>query len=88
MSMIVLPCVKSLLERVERMRKINISVAINPHRTLRNILVHPKDKGEPKEGVYTIDCKNCNKKYVGGNRKTFGKRVKEHKKEEQQLTEG
>ena len=34
------------------------------HQTLRNILVHPKDNGEPKEGVYTIDCKNC-KKYVG-----------------------
>ena len=62
-GMIVLPYVRGLSERVERiMRKKNISVALKPHQT-RNILVHPKDKGEPKEGVYTIDCKKCSKKY-------------------------
>ena len=61
---------------------------MTPHQTLRNILVHPKDKGEPKEGVYTIDCKNCSKTYVGGTKKLLAQRLKEHKKEVEQLTEG
>ena len=52
-------------------KKNPISVAMKPHQILRNIWVHPKNKGEPKERVYTIDCKNCSKTYVGET-KTFG----------------
>ena len=86
--MVLLPDIKGLRERVERiMREKNISVALKRHQTLRNILVHPKDKWEPKEGVYTIDCKTCSKKYVGETKILLAQRIKEHKKVEQ-LTEG
>ena len=61
---------------------------MKPHQTLRIILVHPKDKGKTKEGVYTINCKNCSKKYVGETKRMLTQRVKEHKKEVEQLTEG
>ena len=80
--MVILPYVKGLSEKVERiLKKRNISAAFKPHKTLRNILVHPKDKNKPKEGVYTIDCKNCPKKYVGETKRLLEQRVKEHKKE-------
>ena len=59
---------------------------MKPHQTLRNILAYPKDNGEPKEGVYTLDCKNCSKKYVGETKRLLAQRVNEHKKEVEQLT--
>ena len=59
---------------------------MKPHQTLRNILVHPKDISEPKEGVYTIDCQNCNKKYVGETKRLLSQRVKEHRTEVEKLT--
>ena len=75
-GMVVLPYVQGLSERVERiMRKNPISVAMKPHKTLRNILAHHKDKGEPKEGVFSIDCKNCCKKYVGETKRLLAQRV-------------
>ena len=54
---------------------------MKPHQTLRNVLVHPKDTGKPKEGVYTIDCKNCSNEYVGETKRLLAQRIKEHKKE-------
>ena len=39
------------VERILRKKHIHVSVAMKPHQTLRNILFHPKDKGEYKEGV-------------------------------------
>ena len=57
---------------------------MKPHTTIRNILVHPKDKLE-KEGtpncVYEIPCKNCSHTYVGETKRQFGVRLNEHKKE-------
>ena len=49
-----------------------------PHVTLINILVHPKDKLEPGEGVYSIDCKHCEPKYIGETKRKLAVRVKEH----------
>ena len=48
---------KGLSERIAQvMKKRRISTAMRPHTTLRNLLVHPKDKAESKEGVYKIKC--------------------------------
>ena len=84
-GMVVLPYVKGVTERVSRiMRNHNISTAMKPHNTLRNQLVHPKDKREPKNitnAIYEIPCLNCNSTYIGETGRKFGKRLTEHKTE-------
>ncbi|XP_052809154.1 uncharacterized protein LOC128237605 [Mya arenaria] len=57
---------------------------MRPHQTLRNILVHPKDKQETTEKaevIYKIPCKNCDKVYVGESGRKFGIRLNKHKKD-------
>jgi len=47
--------------------------------TLRNLLVHPKDRisdDEKPEVVYKIPCKNCERVYVGKTGRPLGARVK------------
>ena len=61
---------------------------MKPHSTLRTILVHPKDKTDPKEGVYTIDCAGCPKKYVGETKRKLKVRVKEHRTETEKVNNG
>jgi len=55
-----------------------------PHTTIRNLLVHPKDKvntEETAECVYRIPCKNCQEVYIGETGRSLGVRMKEHRKE-------
>ena len=55
-GMTVVPYVQALTEKVIRVfKKRRVSIAVRPHFTLRNILVHPKDKLKPREGVYSIN---------------------------------
>ena len=42
-------------------KKRQITSAMKPNNTHRTLLVHPKDKTDPKEGVYTLDCTGCQK---------------------------
>ena len=50
-----IPYVNELSERIARvMKKRRITTAMHLHTTVRNLLVHPKDKMEPREGVYKI----------------------------------
>ena len=61
----------------------DITTANRPHRTLRNFVVHPKDKvkdEEKTELIYCVPCKNCSSSYVGETGRKFGLRIKEHKK--------
>ena len=47
------------------------------------MLVRPKDSTEStrKIGVvYNIQCRDCDKEYIGETGRTLGKRVKEHRK--------
>jgi len=82
---IVLPYVKKVSETVARiMRKHNVSVAMRPIRTLRRLLVHPKDKQDKEQTidcVYKIPCGNCDKTYVGETGRKLGVRIKEHRTE-------
>ena len=56
--MVVLPYVDGASEKLARIiKKRGIVMAMKPHSTLRSLLVHPKDKTDPKEGVYTTDVK-------------------------------
>ena len=84
-GMVVLPYKEGLSQRVRRIfKKHGMNTAFKPHQTLRNILVHPKDKRDIKETsdcVYEIPCLNCDKTYIGETSRLFGTRLKEHKTE-------
>jgi len=90
--MVVVPYLKGLSEAFARILKSHgIATANRPHRTLRNFVVHPKDKvrdEEKTELIYRVPCKNCSSSYVGETGRKFGLRVKEHKKEVDSFTAG
>ena len=83
--MVVTPYVNGLTERVQRVfKKYNVDVAMKPHSTLRNLLVHPKDKREKHQCsncIYEIGCVNCDKSHVGETSRLFGVRLTEHQAE-------
>ncbi len=83
--MVVLPYIKGTTEAVQRvLKKYGVGSSVKPYRTLRQMLVRPKDKIESRdksEVVYQIPCKNCNKSYVGETGRKFDIRMKEHKAE-------
>jgi len=62
-GMVTIPYVKGLSEAFSRILKTyRICTAVKPHTTLRNQLLHPKDRISDKEKpevVYKILCKNC-----------------------------
>ena len=66
---VTIPYIKGISERLARTyKKYGISSAMKPINTIREKLVHPKDK-LPKEKsagvVYQIPCKNCEQTYIG-----------------------
>ena len=53
-GMVVLPYMSGVSEKLARIfKKRKISSAMKPHTKLRALIVHPKGKTDPKEGVYT-----------------------------------
>jgi len=81
-GLVVVPYIKGLSERISRtLRSVNIATAFKPYRTIRNVLVHPKDKIDRDDTtgcVYQIDCANCEDTYIGETGRKFGTRLKEH----------
>jgi len=73
---VVIPYVKGLSEAVSRIfTKFGVSVTSKPFKTIRNELVHPKDKvqyEELSECIYQIPCKHCDKVYVGETGRNLG----------------
>jgi hypothetical protein len=84
-GLVVIPYVEGLSEKVSRVfKKHGFATAMKPHCTLRNMLVHPKDKRNPlqtAEIVYEIPCQGCPKSYIGESGRLLGTRLDEHKKE-------
>ena len=84
-GMVVIPYIKGVTEKLQRVyKKHNIATSVKPLRTIRNILVHPKDKidKEKKSGVvFRIKCKNCNDSHIGETGRQLNTRVKEHRTE-------
>jgi len=82
-GLVVIPYVGGLSEASERIfRKYGISTAIKPYKTLRNLLVHSKDKctvGQAGKCVYKIPCNNYSSMYIGETGRSYGKR-QEHRK--------
>ena len=81
-GMVVIPYIEGVSEKLQRIFwKHKISTAVRPHNTIKNLLVHPKDKREANqmcEVVYDISCKGCDKPYIGETGRPFGTRLKEH----------
>jgi len=67
--MVVITYVENVSEAVARItRKHNVPVAMKSYKTLKTVLVHPKDKQEKEdltECVYKVPCANCDKTYIG-----------------------
>ena len=84
-GMVVIPYVEGVAEKIKRaFVKHNVATAMRPTNTLKNILVHPKDKKditEISDAVYNIPCKSCDKSYIGETGRLFGTRLKEHQKD-------
>ena len=84
----VIPYVQGVSEAVARVyRRYGVSTAMRPYQTIRNLVVHPKDKldkNETTECVYKIPCKSCDSVYIGETGRSFGTRMKEHRKEVEQ----
>jgi len=62
------------------MRKHNVHVAMKPYKTLKSVLVHPKDKQAKEdltECVYKVLCANCDKIYIGETGRKFGVRLQD-----------
>ena len=85
---VIIPYVEGVSEAVARVyNRYGVSSAMRPHTTIRNLLVHPKDKVNTEETakrVYMIPCKHCQKVYIGETGRSFGVRTKEHRKEVEQ----
>ena len=59
-GMVVVPYVKGLSEAFARIMKSHgIATANRPHRTLRNFVVHPKDKVKDEEKIELMRFKRC-----------------------------
>ena len=74
--------VKETSERIAKIyKKYRITTVMKPVNTLRQNLVHPKDKipQEKSSGaVYQIPCKNCENSYIGKTGKEYSTRKNNH----------
>ena len=81
---VTLPYVHGVSEAIARkMRKKGVAVHLKLHKTLRSILVSPKDKDDTLEKcgvVYQIECNECEEAYIGETERQMGKRLTEHKR--------
>ena len=81
---IVLPYVQGTAEKVKRLlMKRGVSVSFKPPNTLRNKLVHPKDrisKDRKSSLVYRVQCSypGCEDSYIGETQQTLKARMKQH----------
>ena len=85
--MVVIPYVENVSEGVARI--IKSTVAMKPYKTLKSVLVHPKDK-QGKEVltgcVYKVPCANCDKTYIGETGGKFEVRLQKHRTEVESKT--
>ena len=80
---VTLPYFQGISEKIARtLKQFGINVAHKPVKTVGSILKKPKDKFDQDLStgvVYKINCKNCEKLYIGQTSKALRSRRKEHK---------
>jgi len=55
---------------------------MKPLKTLRSMLIHPKDREETEqitECIYKVSCVSCDKTYIGETGRKLGVRLQEHR---------
>ena len=79
---IAIPYVRGLSEQLQRVfKKHGVPIYHKPWNTLRQSLVHPKDKLDKFQKcgtIYHIECGDCDKDYVGESKRSLETRFKEH----------
>ena len=87
---VTIPYISGVTERIRRiMKKRGITTPARPYRTIRQTLVHPKDKvkDEDKCGVvYHVPCLSCSQVYIGETGRKLSVRIVEHQKETEKVT--
>ena len=80
-SRLTLPYIKGTTDRIGRLlRRHNLATAYKPHKTIGSSIRNPKDKRPlENQGVYSIQCSNCDGIYVGQSNRRISARVDEHK---------
>jgi len=82
-AIVVLPYIRNVSEAIQRiLSQLELVVRFRPHRTLHNLLSHPKDPIPEMDRtgvVYRIPCASCEKCYIGQTGRSFSHRQKEHK---------
>ena len=85
------PYVHSFTEKIQRIfTKHGVATVVKPQTTLRQVLVHPKDKVEKQKKagvVYKIPCSQCEKVYIGETGRQLGTRITEHRKEAEKISD-
>ncbi len=81
---VVLPYIRNVSESIRRiLTPLNIRTCFRPHKTLRQLLVHPKTPIQINQRngvVYKITCGTCKEVYIGQTGRTLQHRVKEHQR--------
>ena len=77
-----LPYIRGLSEAIRRvLTPLGVKVVFRPLRTLRQMLVRPKDPvpiEERKGVVYSIPCVECSSVYIGQTGRSLKQRISEH----------
>ena len=80
--MVIIPYVNQTSERIAKVfKKYGVTSVMKPPNSIRQKLVHPKDKilKEKSSGVvYQIPCRNCSASYIGETGREYAARKKEH----------
>ena len=88
-GVVTVPYVHSFTEKIQRIfTKHRVATVVKPQTTLRQVLVHPKDKVEKQKKagvVYKIPCSQCEKVYIGETGRQLGTRITEHRKEAEKI---
>ena len=89
-AVVTVPYVRSFTEKIQRIfTKHRVATVIKPQTTLRQVLVHPKDKVKKHEKagvVYKIPCSQCEKVYIGETGRRLGTRITEHREEAEKIS--
>ena len=90
-GVVTVPYVHSFTEKIQRIfTKHRVATVVKPQTTLRQVLVHPKDKVEKQKKagvVYKIPCSQCEKVYIGETGRQLGTRITEHRKEAEKISD-
>ena len=90
-GVVTVPHVHSFTENIQRIfTKHRVATVVKPQTTLRQVLVHPKDKVDKRKKagvVYKIPCNQCEKVYIGETGRQLRTRITEHRKEAEKISD-